>query len=336
MDSQVRLRDQLDRAISARADLLDSRREGALRLFNGFLEGCPELVIDLYARTAIIFSYANQPEVSLSNVQSASEALTSSLPWIQTVLLKNSFGRDDQARRGQIILGDSIDRKVREGGVWYTLDLVMNSDASLYLDTRNLRLWAMKHMNGKTVLNTFAYTCSLGVAAYAGGASRVIHLDRNKKYLNIGKDSYTLNGFPIARKDFIAADFFTHTSRLRKEGTTFDCIFLDPPFFSQTSQGRVDLNIQIDRLINKVRPLVNEGGALVIVNNALFVSGQSFLQSLESLSRDGYISIESMIPVPPDFTGFPETRRGQPPTDPAPFNHSTKICVLRVRRKTSS
>jgi 23S rRNA (cytosine1962-C5)-methyltransferase len=40
-----------------------------------------------------------------------------------------------------------------------------------------------------------------------------------------------------------------------------------------------------------------------------------------------------LITVPEDFTGYPETRAGIPITDPAPFNHSTKITVLEVKRK---
>ena len=38
-------------------------------------------------------------------------------------------------------------------------------------------------------------------------------------------------------------------------------------------------------------------------------------------------------PVPPDFTGYPETVLSAPPVNPAPFNHSTKIAVLGVKRK---
>jgi 23S rRNA (cytosine1962-C5)-methyltransferase len=45
------------------------------------------------------------------------------------------------------------------------------------------------------------------------------------------------------------------------------------------------------------------------------------------------LQIETLIPVPPDFTGFPQTQAGGPPVDPAPFNHATKIAVLKVRHK---
>ena len=48
-------------AISSRASLLDPNHESALRLFNGFLEGDPNLVIDLYGRTAVLHNYADNP-----------------------------------------------------------------------------------------------------------------------------------------------------------------------------------------------------------------------------------------------------------------------------------
>jgi 23S rRNA (cytosine1962-C5)-methyltransferase len=40
--------------------------------------------------------------------------------------------------------------------------------------------------------------------------------------------------------------------------------------------------------------------------------------------------------VPPDCTGYPATRVSAPPVDPAPFNHPTKIAILRVRRKDAA
>ena len=97
----------------------------------------------------------------------------------------------------------------------------------------------------------------------------------------------------------------------------------------------MDLNRDSARLINKVRPLVRDGGWLVAVNNALYVSGREYFQTLESLCADGYLKIANLIPVPEDFTGYTGTRSSPPITDPAPFNHSTKIAVLEVKRKKS-
>jgi len=54
---------------------------------------------------------------------------------------------------------------------------------------------AAENCSGETVLNTFAYTGSLGVAAMAGGAAPRVQQDLNRQFLNLAKSSYTLNGF---------------------------------------------------------------------------------------------------------------------------------------------
>ena len=80
------------------------------------------------------------------------------------------------------------------------------------------------------------------------------------------------------------------------------------PFLLRSGKGTVDLVAQSHRVINKVRPLINDGGLLIAINNALFVSGAEYLHMLETLCADGYLAIEEFIPVPPDCTGYPETR----------------------------
>lgn len=336
MDSQA-IVDRLDAALAARAELLESdpRHETALRLFNGFLEGCPDLVIDLYGRTVVLYNYAEPPHSLEAVLPTLQHHLLAQLAWIRAIVVKTRHAALPIARRGVLVYGDALDRRVRDvgGKVWYALDIQLNQDASLYLDTRNLRAWAVEHLAGKRVLNVFAYTGSLGVAAMVGGASQVIHLDRNRAFLNVAKASYALNGLPVRRADFRAGDFWAETSRLRRAGELFDCVFIDPPFFATAPQGTVDMVNQSYRVINKVRPLVSDGGHLVIINNALFVSGAAHMQMLEALCADGYLSIETLIPVPLDFIGYPQTRLRDLPVDPAPFNHSTKIAILRVRRK---
>ena len=323
----------LEKALAAREGLLDAGHKGAWRLFNGFLEGCPELVADLYGRTLVLHNYSESPDEGLNLIRQAQVWLQDRLPWLRAGILKARNGRSAEAKNGRLLFGADPDRKVREQGVWYALDLTMHQDASLYLDTCNLRTWVSQTQGGKTVLNTFAYTGSLGVAALAGGAARVVQMDMNRAFLNLAKTSYTLNGFPIHKEDFLCGDFWEQVSRLKRKEARFDCVLVDPPFFSTTPKGRLDLNTDSARLINKVRPLVNDGGWLVSINNALYVSGKEYIQTLEELCADGYLKFAGLIPVPEDFTGYPGTKIGEPITDPQPFNHSTKIAILEVKRK---
>jgi 23S rRNA (cytosine1962-C5)-methyltransferase len=325
---------RLDAAIDARAPLADESHRTAYRLLNGYLEGVPDLVVDVYGSTLVIHDHAAPNDAARARVAATSAHVRERLPWLRAVVVKLRKVDDPSVRRGWIETGAAGDvaTRVVENGVWYALELLLHQDASFYLDTRGLRTWATEHLAGARVLNTFAYTGSLGVAAAAAGA-RVLHVDLNRRFLNVAKTSYTLNGIPIRKADFAAGDFWTIASGLIHRGELFDCVFVDPPFFSATKRGRVDLVSDYQRVINKVRPLVAHGGRLVAVNNAKFVSGAAYMELLDRLCEDGYLSVESTIPVPADVTGYPATIVGSEPTDPAPFNNATKIAVLGVRRK---
>lgn len=323
----------LARALAARVEHFGARHETAFRLFNGFTEGWPTLAVDLYAKTLVLHDYSETPKQNQESITAVQEFYRSHLPWISAVLLKTRNAETAEARNGILLFGEKLATKIREHGVWYSVALQLNRDASFYLDTRNLRSWVLRNLGGQRVLNTFAYTGSLGVAAKAAGASRVVQLDLNRTFLNVAKTSYTLNGFPIHKADFQSGDFWPLVSRMIRANELFDCLLLDPPFFASTSKGMVDAKNNYARLINKVRPLIANDGRLVAVNNALFVSGAEFLQMLEALCSDGYLEIEELIPVAEDFTGYATTRIQSNLPDPTPFTHATKIAVLRIRRK---
>lgn len=326
---------RLGNCLSARfnKDIVDEKHRGAFRLYNGFYEGEVRLVVDLYARTLLIHNYL-APDIDAAHLMSQVQTYyLEQLPWLETVIVKNRRSQSQRERVGAIRYGAVASDRVQEAGVWYALNLLMHQEASFFLDTRNLRAWLKDSLPAETLLNTFAYTGSLGIAARAGEVQRVTYLDLQRKYLNIAKASYTLNGFEIDKSAFIVGDFWQQVGRLKRRGVKFDCVILDPPFFSKTKRGTVDLLSSSHKLINKVRPIVTDGGFLVVINNALFLSGKNFIELIETLSVKNYLTIERIIPVPLDVTGYPETIINTPPAEPTPFNHPTKIVVLRIHHK---
>jgi 23S rRNA (cytosine1962-C5)-methyltransferase len=319
-------------ALSQRGTTFDAL--GARRLFNGYTEGAPGMAVDLYGKTLVIHD-ALGPQGN-RELDKAIEAHAKKLiPGIDTTLLKLRDSKDVPSRNGIFLSGSekTACKKIKEHGVTYAIRLTMNRDTSFYLDTANLRLWAKENLKGKRVLNTFAYTGSLGLAAKAGGASNVVHIDMNNTFLTVAKDSCTLNGFEISKADFKAKDFFDATGELKRDNTLFDCVFIDPPYLSVTGQGKVDAEKDFLKIVNKVRPMVAHNGHLVCVNNAVFLSGADFMASLNAVCAGGYATIEQHIEVPLDFSGHPASKSGALPVDPAPFGHSTKISVLRFTRK---
>lgn len=321
-------------ALAHRLSRLTAPHTSALRLFNGYSEGFPRVAVDLYGTTLVLHdatSKAGDREGMIALIEAARAAM----PWVTTALWKRRESMSQDERNGTLLFGEEaqLTRKIQEDGVWYTTRLTLNRDASLYLDTAPLRSWAKKTLGGKRVLNAFAYTGSLGVAAQAGGAETVIHTDLNNTFLTVAKDSYALNRFPVEKKNFKAGDFFDLVGRLKRDEALFDCVFIDPPFFSVTEKGRVDLVQDMERVLNKARPLIAHGGWLVAINNGVFVPGADFMKTIDAICASGHISLEQRVDVPEDFTGYADTKQPSLDVSPAPFNHSTKIAILKVTRK---
>ncbi|MBN2801579.1 MAG: class I SAM-dependent methyltransferase [Deltaproteobacteria bacterium] len=326
----------LEKTFEIRKEFFTETNKSAFRIFNGFIEGDDTLAVDLFGSTLLIHNYHKQYEENLEKIKLVADYYKGALDFLTAVIVKHRYAEDVFLKNGVYIFGQKGDTKIIEHGVNYSIDLTMNRDAGFYLDTRLLRKWILENSLKAKVLNTFAYTGSLGVAAQKGGAKRVVHLDLSKKFLNVAKQSTTINGFTIDRSNFIIGDFFPEIQKLKRKKRKFELAIIDPPIFSSGKKGTVDLQKNssgIINLINKIRPLINNDGKIAVINNSIFTTGEDFENSLKALTEDGYVSIEQYIPVDTDFTGTPQTIVTPPPVSTAPFNHSTKIAILKIKHK---
>ena len=295
----------------------------AYRIFNGFCEGCPDFSIDRYGVTAVILWTAKKRRPDPETLNYLCELCLENIPGVESVLFKNRYDLSAEIKKGVLLAGKQAEQTVREWGVSYPVSLQLNKDCGFYLDSSLLRKWLLKNAVGRRVLNTFAYTGSLGDAAAAGGALSITQTDLNSNYLSSRHSS----------QEYIIGDFFHVTSALRRSDRLFDMIILDPPFFAKAGRGgKVDPARNITALINKIRPLAAHNGKIVSISNALFLSGKDYLAQIESLCGP-WLSVSEIIPVPGSFFGYDSISPNGLPADPAPFNHPTKIIVLDVLRK---
>jgi len=127
---------------------------------------------------------------------------------------------------------------VQEHGLNFWIDFQAGYSQGIFLDQRLNRQRMRQISAGKSVLNTFAYTCAFGVAAAAGGAS-TINVDLSRAYLDWGRENYLANGIDCQGHEFVYGDVFNWLKRFAKKGRYFDLIVLDPPTFSRDRKGRV-------------------------------------------------------------------------------------------------
>ena len=327
----VELLQKLEKALNFRETELTNSHTNALRLFNGFYEGYPGFAVDLYAKTIVFQWYDREQPPDSVFFNSIIAFYQERLSQVQSFLLKNHFSGEDVIRRGVVLAGREADHSIIEWNVQYHIDLFLNRDCSFYLDSASVRKWLIENSKDKRVLNTFAYTGIFGIAALAGDAQSVTQTDLNKRFMNLFAKGAEMSRFEMNRSQIIPGDFFRVIGRLRKENRLFDTVILDPPFFSTKPSGTIDQLQHSAVLVNKIRPLVADDGIIVVMNNALYLSGEAFMEQMNAICGP-YLQTGEMIPVPESFIGK-SGNWDEAPVSFLPFNHSTKIMLLHVRRK---
>jgi len=156
---------------------------------------------------------------------------------------------------------------VTECGVTFEIRPSNGLSVGLYLDARDARQLVRTHASGRSVLNTFSYTCGFGVTARLGGATRAANLDASRKVLDWGEQNLTLNGFTPDRHDFISGDTFDWLARFAKKGETFDLVILDPPGFATTKTSRFTAARDYHRLVSAAEKVLAPKGLLLAMCN---------------------------------------------------------------------
>lgn len=104
-------------------------------------------------------------------------------------------------------------------------------------------------IEGRRVLDLFAGSGQLGIEALSRGASGCVFVDKNTEAVQVIKRNLQHTGLS-ERSQVLGTDALSYLSR---PGDRFDLVFLDPPYASEL----------LIPVLEKVEPLVNDGGILV-------------------------------------------------------------------------
>jgi len=288
----------------------------AYRLVHGAADGAAGLAVDRYADVAVL--HADSPsllEAWLPSVRSEIEPLC---PTAYAKIHRRGIGRiNNQARLapGTPVWGlPREDVLVAERGVKFTIRPSVGLSVGLFLDMREVRDWLRQHCAGKTVLNLFAYTCSLGAVASRSGAERVVNLDVSRPYLEWGKSNYALNSLNVDDRDFVYGDAFDWLARFAKRQQTFDVVIVDPPSFSSTPFSVTRDYVRLAEMASRV---VAPGGQLLAATNHAATSPSRFeswlVAGIERAGRHGRVlrrwhEPREDFPVPADGRPYLKVR----------------------------
>lgn len=104
-------------------------------------------------------------------------------------------------------------------------------------------------IEGRRVLDLFAGSGQLGIEALSRGASGCVFVDKNTEAVKVIRRNLQHTGLS-ASAQVLGTDALSYLTR---PGDRFDLVFLDPPYAAE----------MLLPALNKVAPLVNDGGIIV-------------------------------------------------------------------------
>lgn len=332
--------EHLATAFVAREALLNqclAEQTDAYRLFHGSVEGEPGLTVDRYGELLLVQSFHRPLEPAQLDALETfyAEVMPGLIPVYNDRSLSNS--RIANPLPPEVMALATQPRQFQELGVNYRIQARhAGQDPWLFLDMRAGRRRVMREAAGKSVLNLFAYTCGVGVAAAKAGARLVVNVDFAESSLAIGRENARLNEL-ATRPRFVKSDFFPAARQYsgigqpkfvrgrslppfpKLEKHAFDLVFLDPPRYAKSLFGVVDVVNDYPALFKPALLSTAEGGTLICCNNVAEVEREAWLeQMLRSAIKAGRaIRDHEWILPEADFPSLD----GRPPL---------KIVLLRV------
>lgn len=222
-------------------------------------------------------------------------------------------------------LWDNVDAKyIRSntgGGVWDIKKNIPPSWTINYKDLKfNVKLMGFKHTglfpeqafnwdlvrekikNAQReikVLNLFAYTGAITIAALMEGAS-VVHVDSSRGMIEWAKENVKLNNLEDKKVRFLVDDVRKFVKREIRRGNKYDIIIMDPPSFGRGSKNEVwNIENDLDELINDTKKLLSNDPLLFIINSYTTGLSKIVLENLLILNmpKGNIISEELALPM---------------------------------------
>lgn len=321
-------RGEARRALSLRRTLGLADGVSAYRLVNGEGDGLSGLSADVYGPFGVVTALSRG---LLGHARLLGEATMvvfaeAGLP-LRGVVLKvrlKAQGAGPERAKDQVI-GDPPPEKlvVRELGIPYEVHLRGAINVGLFSDMREHRAGLSRFVRERRVLNTFAYTGALSLAAARAGASSVTSVDLAAGPLAWARENFRLSGLdPMdPRFRWETSDVFRFLESETTRGSQYDLIILDPPTVSGARAASWAQKRDYPELIAAACALLpDEGGHLWVSSNTH--RGPSVTKHIEAglvlAKRTG--AVLELGGLPPDF-----------PT-PAhwPAARYLEVCQLRV------
>lgn len=289
--------DKLQKAAEIRQQL-NQQNTNAYRLVHGENDGLPGLAVDRYVDTLVLKLYT---AAWLPHLQAIITGLEQAQPFDRLVLrlsrniqdAVSAYGLSD----GQLLHGDELSESIifQENGLSFAADVIRGHKTGFFFDQRENRQRVRELSANRRVLDVFAYSGGFSVYAAAGGAESVTSLDVSAPALESAKANMRLNRQQIqGEHHIIVGDAFEELERLRKNGTTFDMLIVDPPSFAKRADEVEGALIAYSRLAELALAITEPDGVFVMASCSSRVSADDFFKTILRTAKSNGREVEEI------------------------------------------
>ena len=215
-------------ALSNRSQLLSDRETNVYRIFHGHGDGDPRWDAERFGSLVVIYVYEALGDDLEDVVEEIKTQCKPDCIWIKERFKRE---RENQNNHGWMAHGQLTDThiEVLERGIKYVVEPTLSFNSGLFIDARPAREQIRMMSKGEDVLNLFAYTGSLGVAALKGGAENLLHVDSQIGMCARVRANHEANNVTFDERMFLASDAYRFLKKARKSQRKWSLIVLDPP-----------------------------------------------------------------------------------------------------------
>ncbi len=300
------LTDNLMNALQYRESLRERwSQEGtdSFRVFHGAVEGRPGLTVDAYGPLTLACVSAAHPLDALESGE-LTAFLEQVRPGPSAVATREGANLLPTWESSPEVWSSAYWSK--ELGLEFAVDLSKaRRDPQLFLDFRAAKRAMKQWIQGAevsappvSVLNLFAYTCSVSCQVADAGASEVWSVDFSESNLNWGRKNFRKNKHLDGPTEFLCEDciglLWTLTDNrkalsrkkakpIKISPRQFSLVVVDPPAWSKGKYAAVDLRRDPETVFRPAWRCVEPRGAMLASNNSAKVTKAEFAQRLERM-----------------------------------------------------
>lgn len=273
---------RIDEALALRRVALPDAT--ALRLVNGEGDRLPGVVVDRYGDVLVCqMLTAGAARLAGAVVETLRDRLAPATVYERSegaVRREEGLENASGVRAG---VAPPVPLEIAEDGMRFLVDVVAGQKTGFFLDQREARARIRRLAGDRRVLNAFAYTGAISIAAGLGGAREVVSIDSSRPALDLAAQAWTRNALAPERARWIGANVFEH---LRADDATYDLIVVDPPPLVRR-RGDLEAGLRAYKDVNlfALRRLA-PGGLLVTCSCSQHVPRDEFRTTVAAAAAD--------------------------------------------------